>query len=189
MYIHDGAGTCSSCHDDKQALGKGFASTHVITTAECNVCHKTTTTWLGASNHSGSIAGICKTCHVLTTELAKYGFAVASHDTSGASCDQCHNSTTWLNATGGMPSNHIPYNAGVTCAQCHTTGYTAKVTSSILHTFSLSYTCGVCHISPNNFTGNNQNTKKAHSGATSSSASSVCTGCHKTAGSYSNWGN
>jgi hypothetical protein len=154
----------------------GATLPHSIST--CRSCHTTVGTFLNAVYGHVGVAQVCTTCHVLP---AGHGGGATA-----AQCDTCHVKATWYGAAGAMPANHIPFNAGASCASCHVgNNYTAKVAVSPLHINSNATTCFACHISPNPYTGNNQSTKKNHSG----SSGNNCTNCHKGAASYSNWGN
>jgi hypothetical protein len=192
---HNGltAGICGTCHIGGTSGVMGKPANHIpVTGNNCDLCHTSLTNFaIYTMNHAGNgNTATCVACHAtgsaypvltkVTTGPSHQGSTV------GQECHTCHISTsTWLGAGGAMPSNHIPYNVGTACAACHTTGYTAKVTVSILHANSSSRTCAECHISPNAYTGNNQSTKKTHKG----SSGSNCTqsGCHTKAASYSGW--
>ncbi|MBU0687995.1 MAG: hypothetical protein KJ850_10650 [Gammaproteobacteria bacterium] len=92
-YKHTSAAACSSCHDGVKAVGK--SSGHIATTAECNQCHTTTTTWLGA----------------LGAKPAKHiPYANASEP-----CTSCHIGTSVKRGT----ALHVPYLAGIACYTCH----------------------------------------------------------------------
>lgn len=154
-------------------------------TKQCDVCHISYTGWT-VTVHEPQAGKTCSQCHNASAAEGK----PSGHVSTSGECNTCHASTTtWFGALGGMPSNHIPYNAGVQCGTCHGGATSTLVNKTTLHTWSLTYTCGVCHISPNKYTGNNQNTQKAHkTTGTATAASSVCTGCHGSkSASYSGW--
>lgn len=113
-FKHNTAKVCSSCHDGTTAMTKG--PTHIATTSECNVCHRTTTTWLGASFHAGNVAGICGTCHNGTNGVV--GKPPLHIPTTGNNCDICHTSTTSF-ATWTM--NHASNGNTTSCNACHAT--------------------------------------------------------------------
>ena len=145
---------CDGCH----ALGKRVVATpkstsHIVTDAPCDTCHFNASTFLGARfNHGTAVPGQCLNCHNGRQSIGK----PASHSSGNKatkSCDQCHRSFTWFNASW----NHvgIPM-GGHTCAQsdCHFPGsgnlYTsATATSPVSHTYPDTSTkpCDVCHIS------------------------------------------
>jgi hypothetical protein len=191
---HNGAvaGICGNCHNGTAAKGtvNDPNGIHIPFTAggnpNCDLCHTSTTTFtVFVMNHSGNTT--CNTCHSTTSSyVVTTKRTPGSHQTSTASqdCSNCHSSTSsWSGALGSMPSNHIPFNAGVACVACHTAPTPALVNMTILHTYSNSHTCAECHITPNAYTGNNQQTKSSHSG----SSGNNCSSCHKSASSYSNW--
>jgi hypothetical protein len=176
-------------------MAKPAGNSHIPSTGNnCDLCHTSLTNFATYTmNHAGNgNATTCVTCHASTSAypvLTKVTTG-ASHQgsTAGQECANCHiSTTTWLGAGGAMPKNHIPYNVGAACVACHTSGYTAKVNKTTLHTFSATRTCAECHIKPNAYTGspNTQDTKSNHKG----SSGSNCTqsGCHTKAASYGGW--
>jgi hypothetical protein len=195
---HNGAvaGICGTCHNGTNGV-KGTVNDpngqHIPLTAggnpNCDLCHRSTTTFtVYTMNHGG--LSTCNTCHSTTSPYVvttKRQLGNHQGSTTAQDCSNCHTSTGWAGALGSMPSNHIPYNAGVTCSNCHTGSSTVNVTT--LHTYSVAtYTCANCHItptSPGNYTGNNQRTRSSHDG----SSGNNCTGCHEhsSAGSYGGW--
>jgi len=100
-FDHTGvvAGTCATCHNGTTAKGVGGGNPsqyplnsgqHVSTTLwpSCDSCHKSTTTFTGASVHKSVVVppGSCTSCHFRN-----------SHEGSGTkSCDSsgCHTSTS-----------------------------------------------------------------------------------------------
>jgi hypothetical protein len=193
---HNGniAGICGNCHNGTNNV-KGTMNdpngTHIPITVglgspNCDFCHISTTTFTAfVMNHSGITT--CNSCHSTTSiYVVNTKRTPGSHQISTASqdCSNCHSTTTWAGALGAMPSNHIPFNAGILCSNCHPTP-TTWVTGATLHAYVTSYTCAACHISPNSYTGNGQQTKSSHSG----SSGSNCTTCHQhtNAGSYVSW--
>jgi hypothetical protein len=194
-FDHTGVSTvCSSCHNGTTATGKNqvsgtspeaFAHSALNNSIECGGCH-TTANWLGALySHSGpGYSGTCSSCHGGAGTRATGTAQFASHVAITGECNTCHiSTTTWLGAAGAMPSNHIPFNSGTACATCHIKDYVTIVATTTLHNNATSSTCAVCHISPNAYTGNNQQTKKTHCG----SSGSNCSNCHKKASTYVNW--
>jgi hypothetical protein len=199
-FNHVGAsGTCFTCHNGVRATpatpvtgtsSEAFAhnsSNGGVGVIDCGSCHSGYSSWLGALyNHAGA-SSTCSSCHNSTraTGFAQASALYSSHTTSGE-CSSCHASTTtWLGASGGKPTNHVPYNGGIACSACHLSDYVTKVASTTLHTYSSSSSCATCHISPNAYTGspNTQQTKSSHSG----SSGSNCSNCHSQANSYTSW--
>ncbi len=180
-------GTCSTCHisSPEVSIQNRKPASHIAPalkgTLECDSCHSYIG-WLPARfKHNTGAA--CSSCHYVNG-LAKA--PPASHSGFAGwplECNQCHFDTiSFASALNTKPANHIPYNAGVNCSNCHTG--LAKVSVSVLHAYSVaSNTCATCHISTNPYQGNNQSTKKSHEG----SSGNNCTNCHKSSSSYSNW--
>ncbi|MEQ1648837.1 MAG: hypothetical protein ABL898_09655, partial [Hyphomicrobiaceae bacterium] len=51
---------CATCHNSIKAKGK--PTSHVVTTAACESCHKSTVTFAGATfSHAGIVSG-CASC-------------------------------------------------------------------------------------------------------------------------------
>jgi hypothetical protein len=182
-------GSCdkAGCHvaGSNQYYRSGTTHTRIgMATYKCDECH-TFITWANAlfNHHRPSPAGMCYGCHDGTTAVGTPAGHV--NITATPDCNQCHTSTiSWLGALGAKPANHIPYNAGVNCSNCHVGAPGSLVNVNTLHANSVAtYTCATCHISPNPYQGNNQQTKGSHSG----SSGNNCTNCHNRAGSYSSW--
>lgn len=119
------AGRCSTCHNGTTATGKAVA--HVVTSAQCDTCHKTQwgVSWLGALYHANTpvTPSTCGNagCHDGSPNGIAQGAQgkSATHiATSGPACDSCHTNTlnysTWLGAT----YSHTGVVTG-TCATCH----------------------------------------------------------------------
>lgn len=184
-HIGVAPGTCTNCHvpGGQSSISKPASHTPASIKGmnQCDDCHSFIG-WLPARfKHNTGAA--CSSCH---NGLLATGNPTSHNSFVGwpMECNQCHTSTvSWLGALGAKPSNHIPYNAGVNCRNCHTGG--ALVGIATLHANSVaSNTCATCHISPNPYQGNNQRTKSSHKG----SSGNNCSNCHRSAASYSNWG-
>jgi len=149
-YVHSSPpGTCSSCHNGVTALGK--PTTHVVTTAACDLCHTQGntsgyTTFLGATYTHSSPPGTCSACHDGVTAMGK----PASHMVTAAICDSCHtqtntsNYTTFLGATG--MTDHSALAAGG-CSTCHIGGQATSLSSGHIPTATIS--CDGCHLKYN----------------------------------------
>ncbi len=140
-------GTCSSCHNGVTATGKTV--THVVTSAECDVCH-TTLVWLGAVvvsppqppvvggnpvDHSTFI-GNCVSCH---NGVAASGKS-ATHIASSNACDNCHDKFP-LHWT-PVPANRVDHTQVIgVCSTCHTLPGGHSATGG--------QECNVCHITTN----------------------------------------
>ncbi|MBI5889524.1 MAG: hypothetical protein HZB47_02455 [Nitrosomonadales bacterium] len=147
-YKHNSPAVCSSCHNGVTAAGKG--PTHGSTTAECNTCHRNTTTWLGASYHNGAVTGICGTCHngtngVKGTINDPNGLHIPLTAGGDPNCDLCHRSTTTFTV---YTMNH----GGITtCNTCHssTSAYVVrtKMTLGSHEDSTTAQDCSNCHTS------------------------------------------
>jgi protein-arginine kinase activator protein McsA len=199
-YSHAGASSaCETCHQNptytQAALQLTSTATHArFTTAGitgCQTCHKSYSRGSfssGRYNHSSPAA--CATCH-LDNQPKPMGGKPIGHVATTDACNQCHFSTTsWSPALGAKPTNHIPYNDGTLCSNCHTG--LAKVNATTLHNFSLTKypACTTCHLKNNAYTGWGQDTKSiGHEGWKSGDCSQ--SGCHKPLGKrgvlYSTW--
>lgn len=162
------AGKCITCHSG------GFLSqnaqtkpaTHIPTTAQCDTCHNSTTSWAtGVFNHaaaSPAVAGRCSTCHNGTTALGKS----TTHIPTAAQCDSCHRNFTsfrpaqmnhdgligqcttchngsYTNANAQTrPITHIP--SPGQCDTCHISGYISWMPATMNH-IGLAGFCSNCH--------------------------------------------
>ncbi len=86
-------GTCSSCHDNRVALGKPID--HVPTNADCAVCHRTTLFALATFSHNGIVAG-CFQCHNNRIAVGKPPDHIPAPDT----CEDCHNTMSFSLTSG-----------------------------------------------------------------------------------------
>ena len=169
--------TCFNCHNGSTSTpGNGTLTTKsskhvpVGNPPNCENCHKTTTTWYAAFDHSGITQG-CASCHAdanaagLDIDLTKHiPFNV------GTDCSACHTPTTFTNVTfkhefvsstcischDGSPiyvamnalgksaaSNHP--STSDDCALCHT-GFTAWTGATFDHELIVGTpTCYSCH--------------------------------------------
>lgn len=135
---------CSTCHSGGFLAQNAQVkpATHIATSAQCDTCHTSTSTWATAlkPDHDAMAppaTGRCATCHNGTTALGK----PSTHVPTTAQCDTCH-----TNYTAFKPAqmNHIGTDGQ--CATCHSGSYTfanakAKPTSHIPTTAS----CDTCH--------------------------------------------
>jgi hypothetical protein len=99
---------CARCHNGVTAGGK--PPNHVVSSALCENCHRSTVTFAGAGmNHAGIIAN-CASCHNGSTATGK----PAKHIVANAPCESCHKSTVTFE---GARLDHASITA--TCASCH----------------------------------------------------------------------
>ena len=99
---------CNSCHNGFMSEGK--PSNHIVTTAQCDVCHSVRT-WLPATfSHALALPGSCAQCHNGVSATGK----PANHIPTNATCDACHGTRAWIPAF----FDHANVPPG-TCATCH----------------------------------------------------------------------
>ncbi len=148
------AKTCDGCHAlGKRVVATPMPTTHIVTDAPCDSCHFNASTFLGARfNHGTALPGQCRNCHNDRQSMGKPA-SHASGNKATKSCDQCHRSFTWFQASW----NHVGVLPG-TCSDpgngCHTVGENQYNVTSVItrigkpHT-SFTYTnnqkCDVCH--------------------------------------------
>ena len=163
-------GNCSTCHSGAYLTinAQVKTATHIATTAQCDTCHNSTTSWATATfAHDASTIGTCSTCHNGTKALGK----PTTHIPTSAQCDSCHTNTTVFKPAvmshtgttgpvavgncstchgGGYtsvnaltkPTTHIP--TAKQCDFCHTKGYVTWSPSVMNHT-GLAGQCSTCH--------------------------------------------
>ncbi len=154
---------CATCHATGMSWVGGIVTkptTHITTSLPCENCHKSTTSFLGATYDHTGITGGCATCHNGTTALGK----PATHIPTSMGCETCHKSTTAFGP--GTPMNHTGIVTG--CAICHSGGYPGVVSKPAAH-FPTTAPCETCHKSTTSFAGTTYN----HAGIVSG-----CATCH-----------
>lgn len=160
-------------------LGKTHMNFTYTATQACDTCHNFVR-WTPAMHMPAP--GRCDSCH----NNAQAQGTFAGHTAIGTEdCSGCHFqlSGSWLPALGGVPANHIPYNAGAICRNCHTSAGGPAVTGAALHAY-VSPSCKTCHDSNNpqylGVTGRKR--LGSHEG---SNTSQDCTSCHRV--QYTSW--
>ncbi len=157
--------TCANCHDtvawtdgkfDHSTTGFTLTGMHTVPPRQCADCH--------ANNNYSLNSTACVTCH-----LQDYKSTTNPNHVTGnfpQTCDSCHSTSTWLNATfnhnsTGFPltgSHTVPprqctdchinnnYNlTSTTCISCHQNDYTNAV-SPVNHVAAgFPTTCESCH--------------------------------------------
>ncbi|MDO8312532.1 MAG: hypothetical protein Q7T25_11390 [Sideroxyarcus sp.] len=193
-WNHTTGAACSSCHisSPEVSVPNRKPASHVPAalkgSLECDSCHSYTGWFPARFKHNTGAA--CSSCHngVLAVGPAASHGSFPSWPTE---CNECHfNTTSFSNALGAKPGNHIPYNAGTKCSNCHT-GTATVVRGATLHAYLSSYACTTCHLNNNTYAGWGQDTKSiGHEGM---GAGDDCSksGCHRPLGSkgsaYTNW--
>lgn len=163
--------SCGTCHNGMTASGK--PSGHIMTTAPCGTCHRTTA-WLPATGMDHSlftVATVCASCHNGSSATGK----TPTHIPTTVNCIACHTTTTWkptkwnhtqqpvanqcstchsgaFPPADGRPANHIPYQvlSGVVitnCDTCHKTGYVSWFPGKFHSNVSVTMQCATCHLS------------------------------------------
>jgi hypothetical protein len=111
---------CSTCHSagNRRGAARSKPANHIVTTTQCDSCHKTTV-WTDATfSHVSLAPGDCLKCHDGKAATGKS----SGHTPTIASCDNCHTTTSWRKAV----FNHTVV-ANMACFTCHNGAY---VTSS-----------------------------------------------------------
>ena len=115
---HQGIATgCATCHGGGYAGVVSKPATHFPTSAACETCHKSTTSFAGTSyNHTGIVSG-CATCH--SGGYAGVVSKPANHFPTSTACETCHKSTITFSGTRMVHSGVVT--AG-SCNTCHERG-------------------------------------------------------------------
>jgi hypothetical protein len=165
------ANQCSNCHNGSYLAQNAQAksASHLVTTAQCDSCHKSTVTWATVTvNHASFSPPVtmgdhsCANCHKSGgTGLPK----PTTHIPTTAACDTCHR-----NFTAFAPASMSHTGTAGQCTTCHAGGYTsvgadAKPGSHMPTTSQ----CDVCHT-----TSAWKPTSFSHSGV----AAGTCASCH-----------
>ncbi len=130
---------------------------HTVPPRQCTDCH--------VNNNYNLTSTACVTCHLTDYQGTTNPNHVASNFPQG--CDQCHNTTSWLNATFNHNSTGFPLTGAHTvpprqCTDCH-----------IKNNYNLTSTlCYTCH--QNDYNGT---TNPAHAAA---GFPTTCELCHDT---------
>ena len=106
-------GSCATCHNGATAPGK--PGKHLVTSASCDTCHRTTA-WIPATfTHVGVAPNTCATCHNGAGAKGK----PAGHFVSTRSCDTCHRTTAWLPPTAyrHVSPAYKQHTGGVKCVE------------------------------------------------------------------------
>jgi hypothetical protein len=162
------AGLCSSCHGGAYVAQNAQVkpATHIATTAQCDSCHSSTTSWATATfNHQTAnppVAGRCSSCHNGATALGK----PTNHIPTSAPCDSCHvNFTTFAPAA----MNHA--GAAGLCSNCHNGSFVfaGALAKNPTHVPTVAQ-CDSCHRSTASWSG----ALFAHP----ANAAGACSSCH-----------
>ena len=161
-------GQCASCHSGGYLPQNAQAktATHISTTAQCDSCHISTSTWATATfnhaNASPAVAGRCSSCHNGANALGKsvnhiptagqcdschntftaFSSVAMSHAGTAATCNSCHNGNFVFANALAKTAVHIP--TGAQCDTCHTGGFNAWSPAVMNHS-GLNGQCSTCH--------------------------------------------
>jgi hypothetical protein len=194
--------TCYSCHATNYQAAPDHAA--LAFSHSCEQCHTTTvwrpstfshTTFALTGGHAGRLCSQCHTgtlgpipstcysCHATNYQQAPNHVAQGYPQT----CEQCHSTTAWLPATYQHTSFPLTGgHAGLTCAQCHTSGTVGPIPSACYSCHAGSYqqapnhvalafpqNCAQCHTTtawlPSTF---------QHTSRYDSHHNATCTQCH-----------
>jgi len=108
-------GGCAACHNGVTALGK--PQNHILTSAPCETCHKSTLTFAGARLDHSRITAPCASCHNGVMATGK----PPRHFVTTLPCESCHRTVTWTPATYRHVSPaFVNHGAALSCVSCHT---------------------------------------------------------------------
>jgi NMD protein affecting ribosome stability and mRNA decay len=190
--------TCDQCHNttswanatfNHNSTGFPLTGMHTVPPRQCVDCH--------VNNNYNLTSAACVTCHLKDYQGTTNPNHVAS--SFPQTCDQCHNTTSWANATFNHNSTGFPLTGSHTvpprqctdchvnnnyslnstlCYSCHQKDYTG--TSNPAHAAAgFPTTCELCHDTTNwtNSTFNHNNTAFPLTGS-HQVPPRVCTDCH-----------
>lgn len=139
---------CDACHDGSHdgagAIGKNAGHVPTQPGQDCNVCHKTTTTFVGAKFDHTGVTGGCgtSTCHGPGgSGMQKDATHVPTP--TGMDCSACHRGPPETFATAAL-FNHTLVVPAMTCVACHSGTFPAAQGKSPAHIASTT-ACEKCH--------------------------------------------
>jgi hypothetical protein len=165
------AGQCSTCHNGSYLSENAQAksATHSATVAQCDGCHRSTTTWATTTfNHAlasppAVIGGhTCANCHrsggsglpkptnhipttgacdVCHKNFAAFSPAAMDHTGTSGQCSTCHSGGYVAAGADAKPTTHQVTTAS--CDLCHST--TAWKPATFTHSGVTPGTCATCH--------------------------------------------
>lgn len=143
-------GQCSTCHSGAYLSENAQMkpSGHLPTTAQCDTCHASRTSWAtGVSGHAHTVAdaGKCSTCHTPGGGgLAK----PTNHIPTVLQCDTCHDNPL-SSPIGFKPAKMDHTGSGGQCNTCHNGSYTfaGALKQDATH-IPDTRQCDTCHSAP-----------------------------------------
>jgi hypothetical protein len=204
LMVHPASapGNCSSCHSGQYVTENAQMkpATHITTSAQCDSCHKSMTTWASATfAHDASTIGVCSNCHksggpglskptnhlpttkqcdTCHTNYIAFKPAQMNHTGLAGQCSGCHNTT--YASTNANPQGATHISTAAQCDKCHTStvGWAARLMD---HTQVSSPTnCITCHSGA--FLSENAQAKSASHIPT---GTIQCSACHKSFTTFS----
>jgi hypothetical protein len=171
------AGNCSTCHGGAYTTQNAQTkpATHIATTAQCDTCHTSTTSWATATFDHGKVtpaaAGRCSSCHNGTNALGK----PTTHIPTTAQCDTCHKNYTVFNpAQMDHAGTSGPIATG-NCATCHNGNYSAANAQAKPAThIPTTSQCDTCHTNTSAFSPTTMN----HAATAGPTSAANCSTCH-----------
>ena len=167
---HSGlSSNCVSCHDGV-LVNPGKSPDHIATSNLCQGCHTPQGAAIIPFVDHQEVFGNCSECHNGTTAIGKSEF----HTPTNAECDNCHNTTSFLQLQldGGFDHSNITRG----CNGCHNgtvaTGKTLSILDGGRHPNTNSE-CGSCHT-----TASFLNAYPDHTGPDVVGAGITCDSCH-----------
>jgi len=128
---------CVSCHDGV-LVDPAKSPDHVATSNLCQSCHTPQGAAIIPFVDHLEVFGNCSECHDGITAIGKS----ASHTSTDAECDNCHNTTSFLQLQSDGSFDHSNITSG--CNGCHNGSIATGKTSSGSHPDTNSE-CGSCH--------------------------------------------
>ncbi len=172
---------CSTCHEKgKTDVGAPATVVRPLTephsgnaphpaSGECSDCHKSTTTFIGATNYPANHIPLtngqsapCATCHNDPgNDFAKYTMGTPGHALVSNTCETCHAAgKSFANIAAPAlvlpPGNHVPFGTAA-CTVCHSnsnfmqpggfkfSNASGTAPPAMVHTAVASMTCATCH--------------------------------------------
>ena len=162
-------GRCSTCHSGSYLSQNAQMKpvTHIPTTAQCDTCHLSTTSWATKASPHPALAPLnnCVSCHNGVSAIGKptthipvgtncelchlnnnyVAFRPAAMDHTGLAgqCSNCHNGAYRSMNAQTKPTIHIPTNRS--CDACHLSGYVQFYPGKMDHSVGAAGQCSTCH--------------------------------------------
>ena len=144
-FNHPGlSSNCANCHNDVNTTLRGKSVDHIASSNACQTCHTPQGFDIIPYADHQEVFGSCSECHNNVTAIGKSPF----HTPTEAECDDCHNTTAFLEL---LPDGSFDH-SGITrvCTSCHNgtvaTGMTPTPNDNPPGTHPDTRSeCGYCH--------------------------------------------